>query len=73
MMLSPSGTSLEAIGKLLGVHKVELPDSYSKERMDLFLQDHPKLFETYALTDAVIAARWVARTYRLLLERPGIG
>ena len=31
-----------------------------KDRMDLFLQDHPELFEKYALTDAIIPARWVA-------------
>jgi hypothetical protein len=73
MMLSPSGTSREAIGSLLGEPKVNLPEGYSKDRMDLFLRDHPELFEKYALTDAVIPARWVARTYRLLLERLGIG
>ena len=44
---------------------------FSKDRMDLFLRDHPELFEKYALTDAVIPAKWVARTYSLLLERLG--
>jgi hypothetical protein len=72
MLLSASGTSLETIGKLLNVPKVELPDGYSKDRMNLFLKDHPKEFETYALTDAEISARWVARTYRLLREKLGI-
>src|SRR5262249_20247396 len=38
----------------------------------LFLRDHPALFEKYALTDAIIPAKWVARTYGLLLERLGI-
>ena len=72
MMLSPNGTSVETIGNLLGEPKVILPDGYSKDRMDLFLQDHPDLFEQYALTDAIIPARWVARTYKLLLEQLGI-
>ena len=72
MMLSPNGTSAETIGNLLGVPKITLPEGYSKDRMDLFLQDHPKLFKKYALTDAIIPAKWVARTYKLLLEQLGI-
>ena len=50
MLLAPAGTSLEALGKLLGVPKIELPEGYSKDRMDMFLRDHPELFEEYALT-----------------------
>ena len=38
MMLTPTGTSVETIGNLLGEPKVNLPDGYSKDRMDLFLQ-----------------------------------
>ena len=72
MLLAPAGTSLETLGKLLGVPKIELPEGYSKDRMDLFLRDHPALFEQYALTDAVIPALWVAKTYGLLLDRLGI-
>ena len=72
MMLSPAGTSLEKLGKLLGVPKIELPEGYSKDRMDLFLRDHPEKFEEYALTDAVIPAMWVAQIYGLLLDRLGI-
>ena len=72
MMLSPAGTSLEKLGKLLGVPKIELPAGYSKDRMDLFLRDHPEKFEEYAITDAVIPAIWVARIYSLLFDRLGI-
>jgi len=73
VLLAPAGTSLETIGKLLGMLKIELPPGYTKDRMDLFLRDHPKLFKKYAVTDAVIAAKWVTKTYGLLLERLGIG
>jgi hypothetical protein len=72
MLLAPAGTSLEKLGKLLGLHKIELPDGYSKDRMDVFLRDHPDLFEQYALRDAVIPALWVVKTYGLLLDRLGI-
>ena len=47
MMLTSAGTSLEKIGELLGVRKVNLPTGYSKDRMDLFLRDHPEQFEKY--------------------------
>ncbi len=36
------------------------------------MRDHPALFEEYALTDAVIPALWVVKTYGLLLDRLGI-
>ena len=72
MLLAPAGTSLEKLGNLLGVPKIDLPEGYSKDRMDLFLRDHPALFEEYALTDAVIPALWVVKTYGLLLDRLGI-
>ena len=72
MLLSPAGTSLDAIGKLLGIPKIELPAGYTKDRMDLFLRDHPKLFKKYALTDSLIPAMYVARIYRLMLDRLGI-
>ena len=73
MMLTSTGTSVETIGNLLGEPKVNLPNGYSKDRMDLFLRDHPDRFEKYALTDAIIPAKWVARTYGLLQKRLGIG
>jgi hypothetical protein len=73
MMLTSTGTSVETIGNLLGEPKVNLPNGYSKDRMDLILRDHPDLFERYALTDAVIPAKWVARTYGQLQKRLGIG
>jgi hypothetical protein len=72
MLLAPAGTSLEKLGKLLDLPKIELPDGYTKDRMDLFLRDHPDLFEQYALRDAVIPALWVVKTYGLLLDRRGI-
>jgi hypothetical protein len=72
MLLAPAGTSLETLGKLLGMRKIDLPEGYSKDRMDLFLRDHPTWFEKYAVTDAVIPALWVVKTYGLLLDRLGI-
>ncbi len=72
MLLSSAGTSLEKLGKLLGVPKIELPYGYSKDRMDLFLRDHPVLFEKYAVRDAVLPAKWVAQVYGLLLDKLGI-
>ena len=55
MMLTPTGTSVETIGKLLGEPKVNLPNGYSKDRMDLFLRDHPELFSASGFA----VAAWV--------------
>jgi len=55
MLLSPQGSSLKTVGKSIGVEKIDLPPGQI-ERMDLLLRDDPKLFERYALQDAVIAA-----------------
>jgi len=66
MLLSPNGSSLSALGDALGLPKVELPEGYSKERMDLFLADHTKEFIAYAMTDAEIAAKWTARVLGII-------
>ena len=39
MLLCAAKTSLEQLGKDLGLQKVELPEGYSKDRMDLFLAE----------------------------------
>lgn len=64
-LMAAAGTSLADIGEGLGVPKVELPEGYSKERMDLFLQGDKVTFEEYAKTDAVITARYCAKVFDL--------
>lgn len=55
------GTSLAQVGDLLALPKLELPEGYSKGRMDLFLQGDKKAFEEYGLRDAEIAVRFYKR------------
>jgi hypothetical protein len=59
-------TPLEKLGNALGVPKVDLPDGYSKERMDVFLDERPAEFERYAMTDARISALWAARVIEIM-------
>jgi hypothetical protein len=66
MLLTAANTKLEKLGEDLGLPKVLLPDGYTKERMDLFLADHPDEFKEYALTDARISAMWAARVSEIL-------
>jgi hypothetical protein len=40
--------------------------------MDLLMASDPALFETYALQDAVIAAKWADRVWTLLSEKLGV-
>ena len=61
MLQSATKTPLEKLGEALGAPKIELPVGYSKDRMDLFLEERPAEFERYAMTDARICALWAAR------------
>ncbi|MCG2578075.1 DNA polymerase [Dechloromonas sp. XY25] len=52
------GTSLAQIGDWLDLPKLELPEGYLKERMDLLLQGNKHAFEKYGLRDSEIAVRF---------------
>ena len=52
------GTTLESIGEWLGLHKLKLPDGYSKSRMDLLLLENKSFFDDYAMRDAEITLRF---------------
>ena len=64
MLQCAAKTPLEKLGEALGAPKIELPDGYSKDRMDLFLEERPVEFERYATNDARICALWAARIQR---------
>jgi hypothetical protein len=55
------GTSLAQIGDLLELPKLELPEGYTKDRMDLFMEGNKKAFEEYGLRDSEIAVRFFLR------------
>ncbi len=71
MLLAPAThQTLAGLGELVGVPKIVLPEVVDPktgevfpaiQRMDLLLNQHPELFKKYALTDAVIAARYLAQ------------
>jgi len=53
------GTTLDRIGSWLDLPKLELPDGYAKDRMDLLLQGDKNAFEAYAMRDAEITVRFL--------------
>lgn len=55
------GTSLAQIGDLLDLPKLDLPEGYLKERMDLLLEGDKQAFERYGLRDSEIAVRFYLR------------
>jgi hypothetical protein len=71
MLVAPTGQSLAAIGELMGVPKVEIPEPYSIERMDEFLEKNKPLFTEYAIRDAIITARYF-NTYRQFCSEVGL-
>jgi hypothetical protein len=72
MLLAPAGQrSLSALGDMLGVAKIDLPDGVV-ERMDLFRDTDPVLFGRYALRDAEITALWFEKVLQFFDEDLGI-
>lgn len=59
LLLSPlTNSGLKAIGDLIGLPKLEIPEGYSISNMLEFREEQPEMFEAYALRDAQIALRF---------------
>lgn len=65
------GTTLEAIGETIGLPKIDLPEGYTKDRMDLFLRDDKTAFEKYAIRDAEIVVGFLERLEDFAREKLG--
>jgi hypothetical protein len=61
--LAPPGSSLAALGKFLGIEKVELPEGHSKDNMARFQREDRDAFEKYGIQDARIAVMHVLWVY----------
>ncbi|QNF23572.1 hypothetical protein FT673_00020 [Aeromonas hydrophila] len=61
LFLSPNKSPLSALGSMLGLPKVEIPEGYSIERMDELLVGDKEAFERYAQRDAEIAVRYALK------------
>lgn len=57
-LLSPAGSSLDSLGKVLGIEKVEIPSEYDKSDMKTFYTDDPLEFLFYASIDPVVTLYW---------------
>jgi len=55
LLLTPNGMGLDAVGELIGLPKLDIPEPYDKSRMDLYLENDKEGFEAYAIRDAEIA------------------
>lgn len=64
------GKSLADVGDQIGVPKVDI-GSYDKARMDVLLAQDKPLFERYAMTDALICARFMAELRIICAELTG--
>ncbi|CAK3967925.1 DNA-directed DNA polymerase [Vibrio crassostreae] len=69
MLLAPaSAQSLSAVGNIVGVPKLEIPEPYSIECMDEYLAGNKAGFEEYGLTDSLISALHLKMTADLCKE-----
>lgn len=64
------GKSLVDVGDQIGVPKVGI-DAHDKARMDILLAQDKPLFERYAMTDALICARFMAELRIVCAELTG--
>ncbi len=59
-LMAPTGKqNLKALGDLLQIPKIDIGDRIT--RMDELLRDDPEFFRKYAITDAIISARYMKR------------
>lgn len=78
MVLSPAGSrSLEDLGKILGIAKLNLSDDpdreyFLKTHMSDLLHEDRNLFERYAIRDAEICAKYTAKMVRANLRNTGL-
>lgn len=61
LLLAPNKSPLSALGAMLGLPKVEIPEGYSIERMDELLECDKAAYECYALRDAEIAVKYALK------------
>ena len=72
LFLAPNKSPLSALGAMLGLPKVEIPEGYSIERMDELLVGDPEAFERYALRDAEIAVKYALKVRAFLGRQFGL-
>ena len=65
------GTSIKQMGDLIGLPKLEIPEGFSIERMDLLLLHNKPAFEAYGLRDAEIAVRYHQKLQKFAEKQTG--
>ncbi|ALO36140.1 hypothetical protein CMT41_16430 [Colwellia sp. MT41] len=65
MFFAPAGKTLKDVGEFVGREKLEIPEPYSIDKMDVFLKEEKVLFEEYGIRDAEISALHLLRTLQL--------
>ena len=65
------GTSISDMGKLINLPKLEIPEGFSIERMDLLLIHNKPAFEAYGLRDAEIAVRYYQKLQKFAEKQTG--
>ncbi|MBB4347015.1 DNA polymerase [Aliirhizobium cellulosilyticum] len=58
MLLTPGRQGLAVAGKMVGLPKLEIPEGYSIDRMDVLLANDKEAFVAYAMRDAEVALEY---------------
>jgi len=70
--ISAAGTPLSALGLIVGVPKLELPERYTPDRMSVFFEEQPELSIAYLKHDARIPPLVYQRYKRFCSDKFGI-
>lgn len=68
LLLSPAGKSLAEIGKIVGLEKLDIPASYSIEKMREYKANDIEGFKKYAIRDADIARLYLEKMVIFCLD-----
>ena len=65
-LLSPNQSGLAAIGDIVELEKLTIPEGYSIERMQEYLEGDPQGFEAYAMRDAEIVHKYIMHFFHFM-------
>jgi len=68
MLLAPAGKSLSAVGQIVNLEKLEIPEDYNIEKMSEYKQKDIDGFKAYAIRDAIIARLYLETMIQFCLD-----
>ena len=72
LLLTPGRAGVNVVGDMLGIPKLTIPEPYSIEQMDEYLEGDPAGFKAYAMRDAEITCEYGLAMYSFAQDQLGL-